>query len=206
MPRKLKTYVTNLGFFELAIAAPSMKAALAAWGMSHNAFQQGFARETGDPAVIAATTAKPGVVLKRGVGTTGAFKEDAELPTALPNLKPPPMTKPKATPRLRTTNARSEAKENRAAVISFEKARREREKRQAKEDAKLEKQRATRKQAVDVAEAALERGVAAHDRAMAAIEREREALDRKAGKESRRWVSEHKKLLEGVERAGSHRK
>ena len=43
-------------------------------------------------------------------------------------------------------------------------------------------------------------------RAMAAIEREREALDRKAGKESRRWVSEHKKLLEGVERAGSHRK
>ena len=27
MARKLKTYVTNLGFFELALAAPSMKAA-----------------------------------------------------------------------------------------------------------------------------------------------------------------------------------
>jgi len=24
MPRKLKTYITNLGFFELALAAPSM--------------------------------------------------------------------------------------------------------------------------------------------------------------------------------------
>jgi len=30
MARKLKTYITNLGFFELAIAAPSMKAALEA--------------------------------------------------------------------------------------------------------------------------------------------------------------------------------
>jgi hypothetical protein len=32
MARKLKTYRTSLGFFDLAIAAPSMKAALEAWG------------------------------------------------------------------------------------------------------------------------------------------------------------------------------
>jgi hypothetical protein len=32
MARKLKTYQTSLGFFEQAIAAPSMKAALEAWG------------------------------------------------------------------------------------------------------------------------------------------------------------------------------
>jgi colicin import membrane protein len=32
MARKLKTFVTSQGFFDLAIAAPSMKAALAAWG------------------------------------------------------------------------------------------------------------------------------------------------------------------------------
>jgi hypothetical protein len=32
MARKLKTYQTSLGFFDLAIAAPSMKAALEAWG------------------------------------------------------------------------------------------------------------------------------------------------------------------------------
>jgi hypothetical protein len=31
MARKLKTYQTSLGFFDLAIAAPSMKAALDAW-------------------------------------------------------------------------------------------------------------------------------------------------------------------------------
>jgi hypothetical protein len=34
MARKLKTYQTSIGFFDLAIAAPSMKAALDAWGSS----------------------------------------------------------------------------------------------------------------------------------------------------------------------------
>src|SRR6478672_9602980 len=32
MARKLKTYTTSVGFFDLAVAAPSMKAALEAWG------------------------------------------------------------------------------------------------------------------------------------------------------------------------------
>jgi hypothetical protein len=32
MAKKLKTYETSLGFFDLAIAAPSMRAALEAWG------------------------------------------------------------------------------------------------------------------------------------------------------------------------------
>jgi hypothetical protein len=31
MPHKLKTFITNIGFFELALAAPSIKAALEAW-------------------------------------------------------------------------------------------------------------------------------------------------------------------------------
>src|SRR5918994_1690946 len=65
MARKLRTYQTSLGFFDLAIAAPSMKAALEAWGSKTNLFQQGFAKETNDPAIVAATLAKPGVVLRR---------------------------------------------------------------------------------------------------------------------------------------------
>jgi hypothetical protein len=36
MARKLKTYQTSLGFFDLAIAAPSMKAALQAWSSETN--------------------------------------------------------------------------------------------------------------------------------------------------------------------------
>jgi hypothetical protein len=76
MARKLNTYETSVGFFDLAIAAPSMKAALEAWGADSNLFHQGE-----DPDVVAATMAKPGVVLKRPVGSNGPFKEDAELPT-----------------------------------------------------------------------------------------------------------------------------
>ena len=46
MARKLKTYQTSLGFFDLAMAAPSMKAALEAWGADSNLFHQGAAKES----------------------------------------------------------------------------------------------------------------------------------------------------------------
>jgi hypothetical protein len=75
MIEKLKTYETSLGFFDLAIAAPSMKAALEAWGADSNLFHQGAAKQSEDPDVVAATTAKPGVVLKRPVGSNGPFDE-----------------------------------------------------------------------------------------------------------------------------------
>jgi colicin import membrane protein len=83
MVRKLKTYQTSLGFFDQAIAAPSMKAALEAWGADSNLFHQGAAKESDDPDVVAATMAKPGVVLKRPVGSTGPFREHADLPDKL---------------------------------------------------------------------------------------------------------------------------
>jgi hypothetical protein len=65
MARKLKVCQTALGFFDQAVAAPSMKAALEAWGSNSNLFHQGAARETDDPEIVAATMAKPGVVLRR---------------------------------------------------------------------------------------------------------------------------------------------
>ena len=71
MAKKLKTYETSLGFFDLAIAAPSMKAALEAWGADSNLFHQGAAKQSEDPDVVAATMAKPGVMLKRPVGSNG---------------------------------------------------------------------------------------------------------------------------------------
>src|ERR1700731_4841200 len=104
MAKKLKTYETSLGFFDLAIAAPSMKAALEAWGADSNLFHQGAAKQSEDPDVVAATMAKPGVMRKRPVGSNGPFKEHAELPTNLchPRARPPnaarkaPSRKPKA--------------------------------------------------------------------------------------------------------------
>src|SRR5438105_15536103 len=83
MARKLKTYQTSLGFFDEAIAAPSMKAALEAWGTKTNLFHQGVAKEVDDPEVIAATMRKPGVILRRPVGSNGPFKEHADTPTRM---------------------------------------------------------------------------------------------------------------------------
>jgi hypothetical protein len=83
MARKLKTYQTSLGFFDLAISAPSMKAALEAWGADRNLFHQGAAKESQDPDVIAATMKRPGVVLRRPVGSDVSFSEHAEPPTDL---------------------------------------------------------------------------------------------------------------------------
>jgi colicin import membrane protein len=81
MPRKLKTYQTSQGFYDLAVATSSMKAALEAWGSKQNLFHQGFAKETDDSEVVAAEMAKPGVVLRRPVGSDQPFREHADLPT-----------------------------------------------------------------------------------------------------------------------------
>jgi hypothetical protein len=114
MARKLKTYQTSLGFFDLAIAAPSMKAALEAWGADSNLFHQGAAKESDDPDVIAATMRKPGAILRRPVGSSGSFGEHAELPTDIgtPNdqQKPPGSRKAqklRKRPQARPTRRRS---------------------------------------------------------------------------------------------------
>src|SRR5580704_16524063 len=104
MARKLTTYQTSIGFFDLAIAAPSMKAALDAWGSKSNLFHQGFAKETTDTAVVAATMTRPGIILRRPVGTNGAFTEQAALPTNLSGgaekkASPKPRSKVQEAPR-----------------------------------------------------------------------------------------------------------
>ena len=85
MARKLKIYQTSQGFFDLAIAVPSMKAAVEAWGANTNLFHQDFAKEIDDPNITAAALAKPGIILKRPVGTNGAFVENARLATSIAN-------------------------------------------------------------------------------------------------------------------------
>src|SRR3978361_1166855 len=87
-----------MGFFDLAIAAPSMKAALEAWGSTSNLFHQGFAKESDDADVIAATLSKPGVILRRPVGSGGPFKEHADtLPKNLSRSRR--IAKAQATPK-----------------------------------------------------------------------------------------------------------
>lgn len=49
MARKFKTFETSLGFCDLAIATPSMKATPSAWRADSNLFDQGVAKESDDP-------------------------------------------------------------------------------------------------------------------------------------------------------------
>src|ERR1700693_5305667 len=120
MAKKLKTYETSLGFFDLAIAAPSMKAALEAWGADSNLFHQGAAKESDDPDVVAATMAKPGVMLKRPVGSNGPFKEHDELPTNLGGAptrpSKPARRAPGRKPKKSSSRPADKAAEQRAAV------------------------------------------------------------------------------------------
>jgi colicin import membrane protein len=90
MVRKLKVFQTSLGSYDLAIAAPSMKAAaLEAWGADSNPFYQDAAKEGEDPDVLAATMSKPAVIMRRPVGSDGPFREHAGLPTNLSDDAPP---------------------------------------------------------------------------------------------------------------------
>lgn len=79
-PRPLKVFRTHLGFFDTIIAAPSMKAALEAWGARQNLFHEGLAEVTNDPKAVMAALARPGVVLRRAAGSDAAFSENPGLP------------------------------------------------------------------------------------------------------------------------------
>lgn len=109
---KLKVFKAQMGFYESVVAAPSQKAALAAWGTHQDLFGAGMAAITDDAAAVKAATAQPGVVLKRPAGGKGAFEADgAALPKVPPAPKKPkgakakPPAKPKPADRTALTEA-----------------------------------------------------------------------------------------------------
>ena len=139
MARKLKTFTTSGGFFDLAVAAPSMKAALEAWGAESNLFHQGFAKQTEDEEIIAATMAKPGLVLRRPVGTNAAFSEHAELPTHLGAgviTRAPPM--PRTTPAKPPSPV--DDRTDRAAAAAFDREQKRRARQALREEAAQKKE------------------------------------------------------------------
>lgn len=203
MARKLKTYQTSLGFFDLAVAAPSMKAALEAWGADSNLFHQGAAKQSEDPDVIAATMAAPGVVLKRPVGSSGPFKEHAELPTNLAgdaiskkassrSVRPEPQNYPKP--------AKDQAAD-REAALAFEKEQKRRKRERAKEEAAQRKERERRQKAVDTAQSALDAARREHEKIASDIQAQLEVLEKRAQAEEARWEKERVRLDAALRRA-----
>jgi hypothetical protein len=202
MARKLKTYQTSLGFFDLALAAPSMKAALEAWGADSNLFHQGAAKESHDPDVIAATMAKPGVVLRRPVGTDRPFSEDAELPTDLGGGRPTKAARKSKGPTAKKPSSRPFDKAaERKAALAFEKEQKRRELERAKEETARQKERERRQQAIDKAQAALDKAERGHAKRAVAIQAEIEALEKKSQTEEARWDKEKARLKAALQRA-----
>ena len=209
--RKLKTYQTSLGFYDQAIAAPSMRAALEAWGASSNLFHQGAAMETDDPDIVAATLAKPGVVLRRPVGSNGPFTESAELPTDLagddakPKRKagkrPAETVKKTANKSAKKPSRKLDDQAARKAAAAFEKEERRREAARRKEEAARAKARARRDKAVAAAEAALDKARREHEARTEEIAAARAALDERAEAEETRWDKQRMKLQEALRRA-----
>jgi hypothetical protein len=200
MAKKLKTYETSLGFFDLAIAAPSMKAALEAWGADSNLFHQGAAKQSEDPDVVAATTAKPGVVLKRPVGSNGPFKEHAELPRDLAVDGGAKKAARKAPSRKPQKNMKIDEAEVRKAALVFEKEQARRERERAMEEAAQRKQRERRQKDVDKAQSALDAARRSHDRHAAGIQAEIEDLEEQSRAEEARWGKERSKLEAALRR------
>lgn len=223
MPRKLKVYQTSQGFYDLAVAAPTMTAALKAWGASASPelFRQGFAKESDDKDVIAAAMAQPGIVLRRPVGSNKAFREHAELPTAeelskhLKQVDPPrekapaPSAKKTREPAKRDTVEKAERKEaaqadekaERKAAAAFEKEQRRRAKQRQKEEAAAARARARRNTAIDKAKSALERARREHDLRATAIEKDRAALESRAKAEEMRWKKLETRLEAALHKA-----
>jgi hypothetical protein len=200
MARKLKTYQTSLGFFDMAIAAPSMKAALEAWGSNSNLFHQGVAKETDDPKVVAATIANPGVVLRRPVGSSGPFAEHAALPTDLAGGVDdrPKRHRPKSK---RQSPSKTSEKAARRAALEYERTERQRESERRKEVAARTKERQRRERAIGKAQTALNKAKREHDARAAAIEAERDALEIRSRAEDARWEKQMGKLDAALRRA-----
>jgi outer membrane biosynthesis protein TonB len=111
--KRLKVYRTPIGFHDAYVAAPSQKAALAAWGVDHNLFAKGMADVVTDPDLAKEPLSQPGTVVKRLRGTAAeqlaALSSDpprrAQTPreehrrTREPKGKPRPSLKPKPPPK-----------------------------------------------------------------------------------------------------------
>ena len=62
--RRLKVFRTPIGFHDAYVAAPSQKAAFAAWGTDSNLFSAGAAEQVTVPELMKVPLERPGAVIK----------------------------------------------------------------------------------------------------------------------------------------------
>jgi multidrug efflux pump subunit AcrA (membrane-fusion protein) len=146
--------------------------------------------------------AKPGVVLRRPVGTDRPFSEHAELPTDLGSGKPTKAaSKSKGLKAKKPSSRPVDKVAERKAALAYERELRRREVERAKEEADRQKERERRQQAVDKARAALDKAERDHKKRAAAIQAEIEALEERLQTEGVRWDKEEERLEAALRRA-----
>lgn len=126
--RRLKVYRTPIGFHDAYVAAPSQKAALAAWGSTHDLFARGVAEQVDDPALMAEPLARPGEVIRRSRGST------AEQLAALPKTPAQPRATARRSRAASATAAPAQPPPSRAELDAAEAAVEALDRRQAEEE------------------------------------------------------------------------
>jgi hypothetical protein len=144
--------------------------------------------------------AKPGVMLKRPVGSNGPFKEHAVLPK---NLGQDGRKKPAHKPSVKAKKspAQPEKAADRKAAQAYERERQRRQREEAKEKAARQKERERRQQAVGKAQAALDKAEEEHTRRAVALRVEIEAIEEKLNAEEAKWDKEKQRLKAQLRRA-----
>jgi len=179
MPR-LKVYRTAIGFHDAYVAAPSQKAALAAWGVDKDLFARDAAEVVSDPELVAEPLATPGKVIRRSRGSlkeqlrelgrtaklrapsrAKALPEQGGAPAkAKPSTRPPPPPPRPSRAALARAEAalaadRAKAANERAALRAREQAlateRRRLERAQQAREARLQVKRDSAREAYDSA-------------------------------------------------------
>jgi hypothetical protein len=201
MAKTLKTFQTSLGFYDLAIAAPSMKAALDAWGAGSNLFHQGVAKQTDDPDVVAATMSKPGVVLRRPAGSNGRFAEHSDLPSDLGSGEDRPRRERRREKPAKRAAPKMSERDARRAAANFEKEQKRREVERQREEVIRQKDRERREKATAKAQAALDEAELEHVKKAADIQAEVDALEKRSRAEDERWEKERERLQAALRRA-----
>lgn len=164
---KLKVFRTAIGFHDAYVAAPSKKAALAAWGASADLFARGVAEPVTDATLAAPALAQPGVVLKVSRGTKAeqiAALGKADTKPRAP--QPAVAVKRQAAPR----PSRADLDEAEAALEALAGRHRRADEDLARQEAALKQRRAALVKSQDgerdAAEALRDRRQAAYDRAV----------------------------------------
>lgn len=145
--------------------------------------------------------AKPGIVLKRPVGSDGPFGEHAALPKDLGQDGRKKPTHEPSGRKAKKSPARADEAADRKAAQAYEREQQRREREEAKEEAARQKKRERTQQAVDKAQKALDKAEEEHTQRVAALRAEIEVTEKKLEAEDADWRQKRGWLTASLRRA-----